>query len=138
MKNAKDIEKRQCGFKNVQYALFCFLSIVYCLLVPVLSFAQKTSDTDSVTLEEIGPGHATLTVHTAHARWLVYTESHIPTWAATINGVPSPIYTANYLYQAVMVPAGESSALFAYPPLFDQLAIAARNRLHLTLVPKNQ
>lgn len=48
------------------------------------------------------------------ARWLVVSESTLPGWAATVDGEHVPIYVANYLFQAVLVPKGQHTVRFEY------------------------
>ena len=62
--------------------------------------------------EENGVLKATTT--SATGGWLVYSESNLPGWIATIDGERVPIRTANYLFQAIEVPAGEHSVEFRY------------------------
>ena len=48
--------------------------------------------------------------------WFVFSESFDRNWQAKINGSAFPIYRANYIYQAVKVPAGENIIEFKYQP----------------------
>jgi len=47
-------------------------------------------------------------------QWLVLSESSFPGWEVSIDGVSADGYTANYLFQAVLVPAGEHVVQFEY------------------------
>lgn len=48
-------------------------------------------------------------VRTTQPRLLVLSEVYYPhDWEATVNGAPTPIFPANYILRAVVVPAGES------------------------------
>jgi hypothetical protein len=54
------------------------------------------------------------------ARWpghLILTDTFYPGWKATLNGSPTPILRANYLFRGVAVPAGEHTVTFRYEPL---------------------
>ena len=39
---------------------------------------------------------------------LVISNNHYPGWTATVSGEPAPIYRANYVSMAVLVPAGRN------------------------------
>ncbi len=50
---------------------------------------------------------------------LVFGEVAYPGWRATIDGVATPLYTADYLFRAVRVPAGRHEIRLAFtPPLW--------------------
>lgn len=46
--------------------------------------------------------------------WVVFNENNLPGWQAFINGQNIDIYTANYLFQSVLVPAGEHEIVFNF------------------------
>jgi len=52
--------------------------------------------------------------------WLVFSESAMPGWVATVDGVPAKIYTANYLFQAIQAPPGEHQIEWRYEDIFMQ------------------
>lgn len=47
---------------------------------------------------------------------LVYTDLFYPGWRAYVNGVPTTICKANYLFKAVIVKPGENTITFSYEP----------------------
>ncbi len=47
---------------------------------------------------------------------LMLTDSNYPGWHAYVNGERVPVLMANYLFRAVIVPAGKSSVEFVYEP----------------------
>jgi hypothetical protein len=47
---------------------------------------------------------------------LVLSDTAYPGWQATVDGVPTEIYTTNYLFRGVRVPAGEHEVRFVYAP----------------------
>ena len=55
--------------------------------------------------------------------WFVVAEAWYPGWNAYIDGKPTPIYRANYLFRAIMVPAGAHQVIFIYEPVSFQLGI---------------
>lgn len=50
--------------------------------------------------------------------WLVFSESLLPGWIAKVDGKRVPIYPANFLFQAIEVPAGEHMVEFRYSGSF--------------------
>lgn len=59
-------------------------------------------------------GFLELNAETEAGGWLVFGESAMPGWIATIDGDPAPILTANYLWQSVYVPPGKHKVEFVY------------------------
>ena len=47
-------------------------------------------------------------------QWLVLSNSYLPGWRAFIDGKETKIYRANYLFQAIKVPAGKREIVFKY------------------------
>lgn len=65
------------------------------------------------------PGTIRVNLRTEQPRLLVVNEGWSPGWKAYIDGSDSRIYRANYVAQAVVVPAGEHEVIFSYdPPAF--------------------
>lgn len=67
-----------------------------------------------ITVDRYGNGSVEFTVQTDKPTWVIVSESYFPGWRATIDGTETPIYRANYLFQAVQVSAGEHAVTFAY------------------------
>jgi hypothetical protein len=70
----------------------------------------------SVSLKMYGSHKVVLTATTDRERWLIFNDSFYPGWECRINGKPVPIYPANLLFRAVLVPQGYSEICFAYRP----------------------
>lgn len=87
------------------------------------------SNSDKLQVDELRPGFARLYTDTTEPKWLVYSESKLPTWEARIDGRLIDIHAANYLYQAVYVPAGKHEIEFKYPGIMKQFRYALRNLL---------
>lgn len=85
---------------------------------------------ENLTTEEMREGYLRVRTHTTRPHWLVYSESNLPTWEARIDGVLTPIYTANYLFQAIYIPSGEHEVEFRYPGVMTQFRYAFRNLLN--------
>ncbi len=76
---------------------------------------------DSVSLGEITDseyknGYLRLNMEIQAGGWLVFSESYDRNWRAKINDSAVPIYRANYIYQAIKVPAGKNVVEFTYIP----------------------
>lgn len=87
------------------------------------------TENDRLVVELLRPGLLRARTNTDGGRWLVYSETNLPTWEARIDGNQVPIYIANYVFQAVYVPAGEHAVEFVYPGIFTQARYAIRNLL---------
>ena len=72
--------------------------------------AQKTE----IGVEKYSSGYAKIKIKSAADAWLIFNEQNLPGWRATIDGQPTKIYPANYLFQAVLVPAGQHEIIFEY------------------------
>lgn len=88
------------------------------------SQAVKFSEKDKIDMKEYANGYLKLSTETKGYRWLVFSETKEPFWQAKINGQPAPLYTANYVYQAVLVPPGKNVVEFFYPGLWQQSSLA--------------
>lgn len=55
-----------------------------------------------------------LTTDSPTGGWLIFSESYMPGWVATIDGAEVSIYDANYIFQAILVPNGEHKIVFEY------------------------
>ncbi|MDO8555275.1 MAG: hypothetical protein Q7R75_01790, partial [bacterium] len=84
---------------------------------------------DLITIEELKNGYLKLKTKTNTPRWLIYSESNLPTWEARINEQLTRIYTANYIYQAVFVPKGEWEVEIAYPGFWRQYIYSLKSLL---------
>lgn len=59
--------------------------------------------------------------------WLVLTDTWFPGWQARVDGVPLPVWRADYAFRAVAVPAGRHDVELTYAPR------SVRDGLMLTL-----
>jgi len=91
--------------------------------------SQSSVASSQIIVEELKNGYLKLKTKTTNPGWLVYSESNLPTWESRIDGRPTKIYTANYIYQAVFVPEGEHEIEFKYPGVFKQMEYAILNLL---------
>ncbi|MEK7566752.1 MAG: hypothetical protein AAB527_01300 [Patescibacteria group bacterium] len=99
------------------------------------AITSKTDFQDELELQLYTAGKLIIKTKTKNYRFLVFSESRFPDfWQATISGINSPIYTANYLYQAVLVPPGENTVEFNYPKLWEQGLISAKLYLQSKLL----
>ncbi|MGP0566226.1 MULTISPECIES: YfhO family protein [unclassified Nitrospina] len=61
-------------------------------------------------------GSVTLTATTPEPQVLVLSDAHYPGWKASIDGEDVPLYRANLVFRAVVVPAGTHQIRFEYRP----------------------
>ena len=81
-------------------------------------------DTGAVEFDRNDPEHVSLRVRAPQRGFLVLSDQDAPGWVATVDGAPSPILRANYVFRAVEVPAGESTVEFVYRPLSLRIGAA--------------
>lgn len=79
---------------------------------------------DTLDIIEERSGYLKLRTKTENGRWLIYSETNLPFWMASVNGNSTKIYPANYIYSAIFVPHGKSEIQFKYPGLFRQYLIS--------------
>ena len=84
-------------------------------------YALGDAGPTTVTVDRPRPELLTVRVDSPAPRVLVFAETFIPGWKATIDGGPVEIWRANAYYQAVYVPAGSHEVVFRYQP--EALAI---------------
>jgi membrane protein YfhO len=76
-------------------------------------------DTENVAVKSFATNRIELIAETTRPRVIVLNEMYDKDWNAMVNGVPTPIHAANYLFRSVVVPPGKSSVVFEYrPPSF--------------------
>jgi hypothetical protein len=67
-------------------------------------------------VREYAPNHIHVDVEGATPGYLVLTDPWYPGWEASIDGTPTPLYRANYLFRAVQLPAGRHEVVFSFAP----------------------
>ena len=70
----------------------------------------------SVLSESYGVNRKAFRVRMAQEGFLVVNDVQYPGWRAEVDGRPAPLWTANYLFQAVRVPAGEHRVSLRFDP----------------------
>lgn len=73
-----------------------------------------TAGAGEVTVERYESGRVALVAATNEGGWLVFSEGYLPGWHALVNGKETTIYPANYLFQAIYVPAGKHKVEFVF------------------------
>ncbi len=69
-----------------------------------------------INLISSGPSKILLEVVNTHPGYLVIADVWYPGWQANVDGNPTPILHANYLFRAVALPSGEHEVVIAYQP----------------------
>lgn len=80
--------------------------------------------TSSVTSTELSGNHKRVLVRMERAGLLVVNDVNYPGWRVAVDGVRQDLLTANYLFQAVVVPKGEHQITFEFRPLSVQVGLA--------------
>jgi len=82
--------------------------------IECLDCQDVQSQGGEIKVEDYKNGYLELTVRNPSDSWLVFNENNLPGWSATIDGQETKIYSANYLFQAILAPAGEHKVIFKY------------------------
>ncbi len=75
---------------------------------------SKVRQGGKIEIDKYQNGYVEMTVESKGDNWLVFSESSMPGWVATIDGREVSIYDANYIFQAILVPDGEHKIVFEY------------------------
>lgn len=97
------------------------------------AIVSKADSRDKLELQLYTAGKLQIKTETKNYRFLVFSENKQPFWQVTINNKPAPLYTANYLYQAVLIPPGENIVEFRYPNLWEQSVISVESHIQSLL-----
>src|SRR3989344_1488238 len=93
------------------------------------ALVSKADPRDTLELQLYTAGTLRIKTNTQNHRFLVFSENRQPCWKVMINGKPAPLYTANYLFQAVLVPPGENIVEFRFPSLWEQGLLSLQSRI---------
>jgi hypothetical protein len=75
---------------------------------------RKANLIKKLDIENLSPENYKFTVSADRDSFLIFSESNIIGWEASIDGKKANIYPANYIYQGVYVPSGSHQILFHY------------------------
>jgi hypothetical protein len=67
-----------------------------------------------IIAKEFGPNRQSVEVETPAATMMVLGQAYYHNWEASVDGQASPLWQANYAFQAVEVPAGRHRILLTY------------------------
>ena len=88
----------------------------------------------SITVVEETPTDVRLKVATDQPCVLARATKYNPDWKAILDGHATPLFRANYLLQAVYVPAGVHDLTLSYRPSLDELKKATTTRALLLVI----
>ena len=77
--------------------------------------SQPAAD-DSATMVKYTAQEVVVQSRSQAEAFLVLSDTAYPGWQATVDGAPTEIYTTNYLFRGVRVPAGTHEVRFVYAP----------------------
>ncbi len=67
-------------------------------------------------IEDYSPNRIVIRVQTSDSAILFLSDNYYPGWRATIDGIETHIYRADYTFRAVIVDKGEHTVVFTYNP----------------------
>jgi hypothetical protein len=80
------------------------------------SRCRENSQQGTVVVASYEPEQVRLAVEAPTDGYVILADSYYPGWAATVDGGPTAIVRANYLFRAVHVSAGNHDVEFMYRP----------------------
>jgi len=72
---------------------------------------------------EDGPNRILVTSKTPSDGWILLSDVWYPGWQAEIDGIPTKILKANYLFRGLPVPAGQHEIVFEYNPFSYRIGL---------------
>jgi hypothetical protein len=78
--------------------------------------ASASSEMVPARIREYRPNRVQVLLDGTTAGYLVLTDVWFPGWTCTVDGQPTRIHRANYLFRAVAVPAGAREVVFTFAP----------------------
>lgn len=104
--SGRDIDLLEKVAKTADFAKETFIECAVC--------PPPLAGRNAAKIAEYQNGRIIISAGTERGGWLVFSEASFPGWDASIDGMAAPLYTANYLFQAVYVPAGKHTVEFVY------------------------
>jgi uncharacterized membrane protein YfhO len=87
----------------------------------------------TVAIRHYAPESVELETTVERPALLVLTDTFYPGWEATVDGRPTPVLRADYLFRAVPVAAGHHTVRFTYRPASVRVGAACTGVALLTL-----
>jgi len=83
----------------------------------------ETGAASEVEIAAYGPQHVTISATVPNGGFLVLTDQYYPGWRALVDGAPTRIYRADYLFRGVQLPPGTHRVEFVYRPASFYLGV---------------
>jgi|CXWL01.1.fsa_nt_gi hypothetical protein len=85
--------------------------------------AAGTSAQEGVVVKDtvVNNDRVSFTTESPVQAWVVVSNSMIPGWEATIDGISTKIHYANYIYQGILIPVGTHKVVIRYIPPYKNL-----------------
>jgi uncharacterized membrane protein YfhO len=68
-------------------------------------------------VDQRNPNFVSVDVRAPAGGWLVLSDAWYPGWRATLDGLATRLYRADYLFRSVWVPPGNHTVTFEYRPV---------------------
>lgn len=81
-----------------------------------ISLPANPGATGSAAIVRYNPNTVIIQAQASHDSLLLLTDTNYPGWHASVNGKPTEILTADGVFRAVQIPAGQSTITFWYLP----------------------
>lgn len=80
------------------------------------SVSQVSAKKSLPVVKRPTPNRVIIECETEQPAFLVLTDTFYPGWAATVDGVKTPVYCTNYAFRGVPIPSGKHTVVFNFRP----------------------
>ncbi len=84
---------------------------------PLLDERTQDAPTDRVTITDYRSRRVTVRAEVDQPGYLVLTDTWYPGWIASVDDSPAPIYIADHIFRAVLLPPGSHTITFEFRPM---------------------
>lgn len=117
--NVKIVDNKKEAIRTLYSPDFDYLNTLVFLKNEYPSIEIKKDETAEVKVLSYGQNDMTIETSTRYPQYLFISDNNFPGWKAEIKGdhtVKAPVFTANYSFRAIPVPAGKHTIHLYYAP----------------------
>lgn len=85
-------------------------------VIDALKHGSAAKPIKARSVERQGPNRVRIECENEEPSFLILTDMYYPGWEATVDGVVTPVYCANYAFRGVLMPPGKHFVQFDFRP----------------------